>query len=95
MHNNTTKHVFTDMGVFDNITDTVVSVESGRAAIIEFPHIESEPSPSVIWQDQHGALKYDQKYAVTGKHQLVILCANHEDERSYRFVIEYIYHDTI
>lgn len=72
------------MGVFDNITDTVVSVESGRAAIIEFPHIESEPSPSVIWQDEHGALKYDQKYAVTGKHQLVILCANHEDERSYR-----------
>ncbi|XP_053624713.1 protein sidekick isoform X3 [Plodia interpunctella] len=72
------------MGIFDNISEQVVTVESGRAAILEFPYIESEPSPSVIWQDENGTLRYDQKYAVTDKHQLVILCTSHKDERSYR-----------
>lgn len=74
------------MGVFENTMETVVTAESGRAVILEFPHIESEPPPSVIWQDESGVLRYDQKYAVTDKHQLVILSASHEDERAYRFV---------
>ncbi|XP_059054428.1 protein sidekick [Achroia grisella] len=72
------------MGVFENASEQVVTAESGRAVILEFPHIESEPSPSVIWQDENGALRYDQKYAITDKHQLVILSASQEDERAYR-----------
>lgn len=75
------------MGVFANNTEQEVTVESGRAAILDFPYIESEPPPSVIWQDENGVngvLRYDQKYAITDKHQLVILCASKEDERSYR-----------
>ncbi|CAB3242123.1 unnamed protein product [Arctia plantaginis] len=72
------------MGIFENLADTVISVESGRAAILPFPQIESEPPPSVIWQDENGSLRYDQKYAVTDKHELVILCTSHEDEKAYR-----------
>lgn len=74
------------MGVFENAVETEVTVESGKAAILEFPHIESEPPPSVIWQDESGALRYDQKYAITDHHQLVILCASREDEKSYRYI---------
>lgn len=76
------------MGVFENVADSIISVESGRAAILPFPQIESEPPPSVIWQDENGSLRYDQKYAVTDKHELVILCTSHEDEKSYRFVLQ-------
>ncbi|XP_041977027.1 protein sidekick isoform X3 [Aricia agestis] len=75
------------MGVFENTVETVVEVESGKAAILEFPPIDSDPPPSVIWQDENGVngvLKYDQKYAITDKHQLVILCASEDDQRSYR-----------
>lgn len=74
------------MGTFDKVSEETVTAESGHAAVLEFPHIESEPPPSVIWQDESGALRYDQKYAVTDEHQLVILSASHDDERSYRFV---------
>lgn len=72
------------MGIFENFIDTDITVESGKAAILPFPRIESEPPPSVIWQDESGALRYDQKYAVTDKHELVILCTSHEDEKAYR-----------
>ncbi|XP_072943917.1 protein sidekick isoform X2 [Epargyreus clarus] len=75
------------MGVFENTIEKVVTVESGKAAILEFPYIESEPPPSVVWQDENGVnghLKYDQKYAITDKHQLIILCASQDDERAYR-----------
>uniref|UniRef100_A0A2A4JBT0 Hemolin n=1 Tax=Heliothis virescens TaxID=7102 RepID=A0A2A4JBT0_HELVI len=72
------------MGVFETITETVITTESGKAAVLAFPRIESEPPPSVIWQDENGALRYDQKYAVTDKHELVILCTSHEDEKAYR-----------
>lgn len=74
------------MGIFENVAETVITVESGRAALLEFPKIESEPPPSVIWQDEIGPLRYDQKYATTDKHHLVILCASHEDEKAYRLV---------
>lgn len=77
--------LFLDMGVFETLSDTVITAESGRAAVLAFPQIESEPPPSVIWQDENGALRYDQKYAVTDKHELVILCTSHEDEKTYRF----------
>ncbi|XP_026329233.1 protein sidekick isoform X2 [Hyposmocoma kahamanoa] len=72
------------MGVFEDSVEKVVTAESGRAAILDFPHIDSEPAPTVIWQDENGVLRYDQKYAISDKHQLVILCASHEDERAYR-----------
>ncbi|CAH0692396.1 unnamed protein product [Chilo suppressalis] len=72
------------MGIFDKILQDTITAESGHAAVLEFPHIESEPPPSVIWQDENGALRYDQKYAVTDEHQLVILSASHDDERHYR-----------
>lgn len=77
----------TDMGVFENTLEQVVTVESGKAAILDFPHIESDPPPSVIWQDENGVngvLRYDQKYAITDKHQLVILCSSKDDQRAYR-----------
>lgn len=74
------------MGVFEDSLEKVASAESGRAAILEFPHIESDPAPTVIWQDENGVLRYDQKYAISDKHQLIILCASHEDERAYRYV---------
>ncbi|XP_050344863.1 protein sidekick isoform X1 [Nymphalis io] len=75
------------MGVFENTIEKVITVESGNAAILDFPHIESEPPPSVIWQDENGVngvLRYDQKYAITDKYQLVILCASQDDQRAYR-----------
>lgn len=82
-------NLFSVMGVFENALEEVITVESGNAAILDFPHIESEPPPSVIWQDENGAngvLRYDQKYAITDKHQLVILCASKDDQRAYRLV---------
>ncbi|CAG9096606.1 unnamed protein product [Plutella xylostella] len=72
------------MGVFEDAGDTVVTADSGGAAILDLPYIESEPPPSVIWQDENGPLRYDHKYAVTDKHQLVILSASRDDERAYR-----------
>lgn len=75
------------MGVFEDSLERVETVESGGAAILNLPPIESEPAPSVIWQDENGPLRYDHKYAVTALHQLVILSASQEDERPYRFVL--------
>ncbi|XP_045491212.1 protein sidekick isoform X2 [Colias croceus] len=75
------------MGVFENSVETLVTVESGKAAILNLPPIASEPPPSVIWQDENGVngvLRYDQKYVITDKHQLVILCASQDDQRAYR-----------
>ncbi|KAI8435034.1 hypothetical protein MSG28_003463 [Choristoneura fumiferana] len=72
------------MGVFGNIEQDVVVIESGKAAILDFPPIESDPPPSVIWQDENGVLRYDQKYALTDKHQLIILSASKDDARPYR-----------
>lgn len=75
------------MGVFEDAGDTVVTADSGGAAILDLPYIESEPPPSVIWQDENGPLRYDHKYAVTDKHQLVILSASRDDERAYRYAV--------
>lgn len=74
------------MGVFQDIAESEITLESGKAAILDFPLIESEPPPSVIWQDEIGALRYDQKYVTTDKHQLVILSVSSEDEKAYRFI---------
>lgn len=73
------------MGIFQNSSEnTVVFVSYGDAAILNLPPIDSNPPPSVIWQDENGRLRFDRKYAITENHQLVILSANQEDEKAYR-----------
>lgn len=73
-----------DMGNFEDITERRVSVQSGHPAILDLPPIESIPSPSVTWQDEERALKFDIKYAETLKNQLIILSADEYDQKSYR-----------
>lgn len=72
------------MGVFDNTAEQSLTVESGSAAIIDLPNIESEPPPSVMWQNELGSLAYDHKYATTIKHQLVILATERDDAKAYQ-----------
>lgn len=72
------------MGNFEDITERRVSVESGHAAILDLPPIESIPSPSVTWQDEESQLKFDIKYAETLKNQLIILDVDEFDQKSYR-----------
>lgn len=73
------------MGKFDDLTDRVVTVEYGNAAILELPPIESNPSPGVTWFSSDGTELYGIKYATTD-HKLYILDAAKSDEGSYRFV---------
>lgn len=73
------------MGVFDDLTQKVVTVESGSAAVLELPPIESHPIPEVTWFSSDGILLYGIKYATT-HHKLLILNASENDEGSYRFV---------
>lgn len=73
------------MGIFQNSSEnSEVFVSYGDAAILNLPPIESNPPPSVIWQDTYGRLRYDHKYAITENHQLVILSSTQEDEKAYR-----------
>lgn len=74
-----------DMGMFDDLTEKVMTVESGSAAILELPPIESHPTPEVTWFSSDGTLLYGIKYATT-HHTLLILNASESDEGSYRFV---------
>lgn len=75
-----------DMGVFDDLTEKVVTVESGSAAILELPPIESHPAPEVTWFSSDGTTPlYGIKYATT-QHALLILNAQESDEGTYRFV---------
>lgn len=64
-----------------------MTVESGEAAILDLPLIESHPQPSVTWQSDTGPLPYDRKFAVTTNHQLVILSTSSDDQKAYRYVI--------
>lgn len=77
-----------DMGMFDDLTEKVVTVESGSAAILELPPIESHPTPEVTWFSSDGTPLYGIKYATT-HHTLLILNASESDEGSYRFCIIY------
>uniref|UniRef100_A0A8D9FE64 Protein sidekick n=1 Tax=Cacopsylla melanoneura TaxID=428564 RepID=A0A8D9FE64_9HEMI len=72
------------MGVFDDMTERTVTVDSGQAAILELPYIDSHPTPLVNWQSEDGTTPYDRKYAVTLKHALVILSASPSDQKAYR-----------
>ncbi|KYM76056.1 Protein sidekick [Atta colombica] len=71
------------MGTFDDLTEKVVTVESGSAAILELPPIESHPPPAVTWLSSDGTLLYGIKYATTD-HTLIILNASENDKGSYR-----------
>lgn len=72
------------MGIFEDLTERHAFVESGHAAILDLPPIESIPAPSVTWQDEEHPLKFDIKYAETLKNQLLILDADEGDQKSYR-----------
>lgn len=80
-------HALLDMGSFEDLSEQVLSIESGSAAIVDLPMIESHPSPSVTWLSDGGPLPYDRKFAVTSKNQLVILAVTSSDQRAYRFVL--------
>ncbi|XP_014483007.1 PREDICTED: protein sidekick isoform X1 [Dinoponera quadriceps] len=71
------------MGKFDDLTDRIVTVEYGHAAILELPPIESNPSPGVTWFSSDSTELYGIKYATT-EHKLYILDAAKSDEGSYR-----------
>ncbi|KAI4461154.1 titin [Holotrichia oblita] len=72
------------MGVFENQTETVISVNAGDAAILDLPHIQSSPEPEVTWQTDAGPLIYSQKYAKSKSNQLIILSTKQEDQKPYR-----------
>lgn len=71
--------------MFGDTLEKTVFAEYGQAAILDLPPIESNPPPSVTWHDEHGALRYDRKYAITSNQQLVILSCSNEDEKAYRY----------
>lgn len=77
---------FTDMGVFEDLAEGRMSVQSGQPAIFNLPPIESEPAPTVTWQTEEGSLNYDIKYAVTEQNQLIILSADESDRKAYRAI---------
>ncbi|XP_012274978.1 protein sidekick isoform X2 [Orussus abietinus] len=71
------------MGVFDDLTERELTVQSGNAAVLELPPIDSHPSPEVIWFTSDRPLSYEIKYA-TSHHMLLILNASENDQGSYR-----------
>lgn len=71
------------MGIFEDLTEIPLSVESGNAAILRLPPIESNPTPEVSWSSSDGTIPYTIKYA-TAQQMLIILNASEEDEGSYR-----------
>ncbi|KAL1399712.1 hypothetical protein pipiens_002183 [Culex pipiens pipiens] len=72
------------MGIFEDLTEQVVSVQSGYPAILNLSRIESVPVPSVTWQTEDGPLNYDIKYATTASNQLIILSVDENDMKSYQ-----------
>lgn len=73
-----------DMGIFEDLSERSVSVQSGNAVVLNLSPIESVPQPSVTWQTEEGPLNYGIKYAETTQNQLIILSAEEEDQRAYR-----------
>ncbi|XP_050437025.1 protein sidekick isoform X2 [Adelges cooleyi] len=73
------------MDNFMEITDPIVRVEKGHAAILDCPPIKSYPPPLVQWQTDDGTQLYDIKYALVAElHQLVVLAASDQDQKAYR-----------
>lgn len=67
-----------------SFAETDLRVESGHAAIFEFPALSSVPAPAVTWQADDNKLLYGTKYAVTSDNRLVILSVDSADEKKYR-----------
>lgn len=76
---------YSDMGLFEDLTERIVSVKSGSAAVLTLPPIESHPAPDVTWFTSDGSLLYGIKYASV-HHTLLILNASESDQGLYRFV---------
>ncbi|KAK3912682.1 Protein sidekick [Frankliniella fusca] len=73
------------MGVFADMEEQQLVVESGDAVVIPVPALESHPAPSITWQaDGRPLPTYSHKYAVTGQGHLVILATDEQDQRAYR-----------
>lgn len=72
------------MKVFENQTESSVSVLEGQAAILNLPAIESNPAPDVTWHTESGPLPYAQKYAKSKTNQLIILSTEQSDQKAYR-----------
>lgn len=72
------------MGVFENMTESTISVNAGQAAILDLPPIQSSPEPEVTWQTDEGPLIYSQKYTKSRANQLIILSVDSNDQKSYR-----------
>ncbi|XP_037934636.1 protein sidekick isoform X4 [Teleopsis dalmanni] len=72
------------MGIFENVTEGQLAVQSGHPAVFDLPPVESVPTPSVIWQTEEGPLNYDIKYAFTKSNQLIILSTDETDRKAYR-----------
>ncbi|XP_055390625.1 protein sidekick isoform X4 [Condylostylus longicornis] len=73
------------MGIFEDLTEGRITVQSGHPAVFNLPPIESVPIPSVMWQTEEGPLNYDIKYAVvSNSNQLIILGTDEDDRKAYR-----------
>lgn len=75
------------MEVFEDLTERAIFVESGDAAVLNLPEIESHPTPEVIWLNSDDPLAYNIKYAMTAnQHTLLILSAAESDQGYYRYL---------
>ncbi|XP_031349288.1 protein sidekick isoform X2 [Photinus pyralis] len=78
------KVVIAYMDVFKDLTEIHVSVDTGQAAILDLPQIESSPEPDVTWQSDNEPIPYAQKYSKSKANQLIILSTDASDQMSYR-----------
>lgn len=60
-----------------------ITVQRGRAALLELPSIRSFPKPEVSWTTAEGEPLQDIKYAITAEGNLVVLDVNLNDQRQY------------
>lgn len=74
-----------DMGAFEDQTEKSVTVQTGHAAVLELPPIESYPPPLVMWQVDDGNTIFGRKFFVTTSHQLVVLACSKDDQKAYRY----------
>ena len=75
------------MGEFLDLTEKIVTVEAGQAAILDLPAIESYPEPLVIWQTDQTTFSSSYQDIIAGiTHQLIILSVSENHQKSYRFV---------
>lgn len=73
------------MGKFSDLTEKIVSVEAGQAAILDLPPIESYPEPLVTWQTDQNTYTSSNLDIITGiTHQLIILSTSEIHQKSYR-----------